>query len=719
MANFTVNNRLNGLNPLAYVGANPYTPSDMLIEARAPLPTDSQNVQLGTFWLVKNTALAVDEDLYYLAALRGNVATWILLSTGAGDVVTLTGNDNLPASPLGGNINVKGDGLAINVIRSPDIHSLLIEPGTNGVPAASFITNPVTGTAVPTAAGVLTFAGTGGTVVSAAGNTVTINSTSGTVETLTGNTGGAVGPLAGNINVVGDGVSINVAGNAGTHTLTISTVGTGTVSALHSQDGNTVTPAAGVININGGNNLATTGTVGPNTLTVNLSGITQHSVQVGGAANALTQLGIGTNGQVLIGATGADPAFSTLTSIGGTIVYTSGAHTLNLDTAAFIADEYTTDAGVAVPALANLNVFGGTAGRDINTSGAGSTIHIDLNNAITLGDLAPLAANAGAVTCTTGDVIITAGDLTLPHTNVAGNQGIIKIGGVPFISDFGVDGVNIQNCFVGPNSGNTTLTNGTAIHNTGLGSRCLMSLTTGASSTMTGNGAGKAMTTATDCCGYGSGSLTSNISGDANFAYGTSSLHDLTTGSSNTALGSALSTLVTGSRNIAVGWLAAAGYNGAESDNIIIGTNLPGTVGESNVCRIGLSTGAGNSQLNKTFIAGIRGITTDNADAVPVLVDSAGQLGTVSSSERYKENIEDIGVSSVLKLRPVKFDYKNRISPFKQYGLIAEEVDEIMPELVVYKGGQPETIKYQDIPILLLNEIKKLRKEVDELKARL
>src|SRR5579872_3835259 len=119
MANFTINNRLNGLNPLAYVGANPYTPSDMLIEARAPLPTDSQNVELGTFWLVKNVALAVNQNLYVLVALRANVATWVLLSAGgSGSVTGLQPqinyvNNGAAVVPLGGLIGINNTDLNI------------------------------------------------------------------------------------------------------------------------------------------------------------------------------------------------------------------------------------------------------------------------------------------------------------------------------------------------------------------------------------------------------------------------------------------------------------------------------------------------------------------------------------------------------------------------------------------------------------------------------
>ena len=117
------------------------------------------------------------------------------------------------------------------------------------------------------------------------------------------------------------------------------------------------------------------------------------------------------------------------------------------------------------------------------------------------------------------------------------------------------------------------------------------------------------------------------------------------------------------------------------------------------------------------FISGIRGITTTNANAIPVLIDSAGQLGTVSSSRRYKENIEDMGFASedIMNLRPVIFNYKRQPDSLA-WGLIAEEVQEIMPELVVLNDkGQAETVKYHDLIPMLLNELQKLSKRVEHL----
>ncbi len=97
-----------------------------------------------------------------------------------------------------------------------------------------------------------------------------------------------------------------------------------------------------------------------------------------------------------------------------------------------------------------------------------------------------------------------------------------------------------------------------------------------------------------------------------------------------------------------------------------------------------------------------------------MLIDSAGQLGTISSSRRFKEEIADMGelTDRLLELRPVVFRYKPGVQEGErplEYGLIAEEVAEVFPELVVYDEGKPFTVKYHLLSAMLLNELKKTR----------
>jgi hypothetical protein len=120
-------------------------------------------------------------------------------------------------------------------------------------------------------------------------------------------------------------------------------------------------------------------------------------------------------------------------------------------------------------------------------------------------------------------------------------------------------------------------------------------------------------------------------------------------------------------------------------------------------------------------IKGISGVVTGINNDVPVLIDSAGQLGTINSSGRYEEDIDDMARASdnLLSLRPVTFRYKKAFEDGDrpiQYGLIAEEVAEVFPPLVVYnEDGEPETVKYHLLATLLLNELQKQRSKFQTL----
>jgi hypothetical protein len=142
---------------------------------------------------------------------------------------------------------------------------------------------------------------------------------------------------------------------------------------------------------------------------------------------------------------------------------------------------------------------------------------------------------------------------------------------------------------------------------------------------------------------------------------------------------------------------------------------------ESSTIRIG----GGVFFQTRTFIGGIHGVTTGNAPAIPVLIDSAGQLGTISSSRRTKEDIRDMGEASagLARLRPVVFRYRkpfaNGAKPL-QYGLIAEEVAEVYPELVAYDAaGEPETVLYRFLAPMLLNELQRQQAQIQEQQALL
>jgi len=268
--------------------------------------------------------------------------------------------------------------------------------------------------------------------------------------------------------------------------------------------------------------------------------------------------------------------------------------------------------------------------------------------------------------------------------------------------------------------------NTTGYDNTASGVSALYSNTTGASNTASGASALTSNTTGYYNAASGASALFSNTTGYENTASGVGALYQNTTGYYNTASGeSALNSNTTGNRNTADGAYAlvnatghrnvALGYNAGYAittgvDNIMIGAGQKGKAIDTGVIRIGIDT-----FQKKAFIAGIRGVATGLANAVPVVIDANGQLGTISSSRRVKEDIRPMGSASerLLELRPVTFRYKQPNedgSQPVQFGLVAEEVAQVFPELVVYGGdGEPETVSYHLLATLLLNEFQKER----------
>lgn len=206
--------------------------------------------------------------------------------------------------------------------------------------------------------------------------------------------------------------------------------------------------------------------------------------------------------------------------------------------------------------------------------------------------------------------------------------------------------------------------------------------------------------------------------GSNHTAVGAGALGLFTTGQNNVALGSdALANFVSGSSNIAIG--RQAGFNLTSGDSNLYVGNF-GNATEDNTIRIGT---AGHT---RTFVGGVRGVTTGVNNAVPVVIDAAGQLGTVSSSRRTKfdvASLEPSVASALQRLRPVQFRYRQAFADDStpiQYGLIAEEVNDVLPELVALgPDGTPETVKYHVLPSLLLADVQRLERERQRLEAAL
>jgi hypothetical protein len=150
------------------------------------------------------------------------------------------------------------------------------------------------------------------------------------------------------------------------------------------------------------------------------------------------------------------------------------------------------------------------------------------------------------------------------------------------------------------------------------------------------------------------------------------------------------------------------------SDNIDIGHQ--GQFGDSGTIRLGTQ-----GTQTSCYIQGISGVTVSGGAAVSILPD--GRLGTVTSSRRFKENIQEMGAASnaLLKLKPVTFTYKKELdsNSVPQWGLIAEEVAAVNPNWIVRdEKGEINTVRYEQINAMLLNEFLKEHKKVEELEAR-
>ena len=244
--------------------------------------------------------------------------------------------------------------------------------------------------------------------------------------------------------------------------------------------------------------------------------------------------------------------------------------------------------------------------------------------------------------------------------------------------------------------------NTSGIFNTAAGYEALFKNTNGDINTAIGQSALYNNTEGSLNAANGSSALYNNTTGNQNTANGLSALHDNTFGNNNTALGFfALPNNTFGNRNIAVG--ARAGFGVTTADNVIcIGTDLAGA-NVSNSCYIG-------NIFGQTSTGGIVRITSD------------GKLGMATSSKRFKEEIEPMEKSSedILSLKPVTFRYKTDLDPerTRQFGLVAEDVEKVNPDLVVRdKEGKPYTVRYDAVNAMLLNEFLKEHRKVEQLQA--
>jgi hypothetical protein len=360
------------------------------------------------------------------------------------------------------------------------------------------------------------------------------------------------------------------------------------------------------------------------------------------------------------------------------------------------------------------------------------------------------------------------GVLNLPWTTA--NGGMITMGGcsATFLHAFGS-----SNFFGGSYAGNLTLTgtdnvglgayslhfdttgyyntaigaqslynNTDGVQNTAVGYQALFSNTSGYNNTASGEQALYSNTSGVANTANGVRAMYYNQTGDANTAQGQQALYSNTNAADNTAVGfqslfantaagntalgrSALGASTSGNYNIAVGYNAGVGLSSGNY-NIYIGNQGDGedfTANESNIIRIGPSQSP-DTNAPSTYVAGIYPNQTFTGTPVPVYVDAGGRLGIQPSSARYKQNVENMADASeaLLSLRPVTYQYKSDLDSkgTPQFGLIAEEVNKVDPDLVVHDDRHGiYTVRYEAVNAMLLNEFLKQHRKVETQAAEL
>jgi len=362
---------------------------------------------------------------------------------------------------------------------------------------------------------------------------------------------------------------------------------------------------------------------------------------------------------------------------------------------------------------------------------------------------------------------------SLPTSNTADGQGALgSLTTGLYNSAFGflsVLSLSDANFDTGVGAGALLVDNGG--ENTAVGAGALFSNTTGSDNTAVGAFALFNSTTAGLNVAVGDSALVSfngtTAFDGANTALGSIALSAETSGEENVAVGRrALESLVSGSNNVAVGWRAGDNYTGGETNNICIGSGTGGTAGESNAIRIGDSASSGGIDvINNSTLANVvtigpglstQGITiltllgfgnvsignglqtttgastcniggifnqTPPAGSHLVTVGPNNQLADATlSSRRFKKDIAPIDKISegILALRPVTFHWKTDNTNEPEFGLVAEEVAEVNLEWITRNPqGEISGVRYETIPILLLNEFLKEHKKVEEQQANI
>lgn len=465
--------------------------------------------------------------------------------------------------------------------------------------------------------------------------------------------------------------------------LGVAAITTGTISGLIPNSGTSpvVPDGSGQVTIQGTGSITTVGAL--NSLTPQLTGLTNHAVLVGAGTATITKVGpSATSGQVFQSAgSSADPSFSTATypstATGtGTILRANGTNwlattatypnttTINqllYSSAANTIGGITASAnGVLISSNTNVPSWlaNGTAGQVLKANtGAPPSWQTDAGVITINGDSGSVTGSTITFTGGTSGAVFTGSSATmtesfnflaLPATDNSGN-GVIKINSVVQLNAIGTG-----NLFLGNGSGNTTTT---ATYNTGVGYQTLASVTTGGGGNVAmGYQALKAMTsgtnnvaigplcgtllnTGTDNVAVGNLALTSSTTSTYNVAIGFSALQFLQTGvGGNVSLGyQSLQNITTGTNNVSIGTTAGQSLTTSNSSNILIMST--GVSGDNNTMRLG-TDGSSSGNVNKAYVGGVRGVAA-LSNSAPVGIDNNFQLcnlGQGTSGQVFTSN---------------------------------------------------------------------------------
>jgi hypothetical protein len=444
---------------------------------------------------------------------------------------------------------------------------------------------------------------------------------------------------------------------------------------------------------------------------------TANGVLLGNSTSAVAVTAAGTAGQLLVGATSAEPAWVTPTS-GSGLSITTNSTTLSY---AISAPVSIANGGTNATSMTNTDGVVYFDGTRLVTTAVGTATYVLTSNGSGVAPTFQAAGGGGvpSIAGTTNQITETgspgATTLSIPSTftppgnivmngaNSGGTVGLIEIGS----SNFSIYSR-------GGSSNNFFINDGAALGNIGSTDTNNMGIGIGSLANLSNNGA-----TYNVAIGRNALNLVYNTPGNVGIGYQALAF---VSGSYNVAIGhQALNTTENNNYNIGIGYQAGTSQSGniTSNNNIYINNPGGGAGAESNVLRIGAGTGTSTQQINSAFISGIQTITVTGT---AVLVSTSDQLGVAISSQRYKENICDMDdySSDLHLLRPVTFTYKVGEDKSLQSGLIAEEVARVMPGLVVNdKEGLPQTVKYHDLPALLLNELQKAWGRINLLSERI